>query len=844
MRQQLLDRDWILELQHDALPAGAPPELASALPASVPGCVHTALLAAQLIPDPFFANNEADLQWLGEQTWRYSCPFDVDEDLLAADHLELVLAQVDTIAEVVLNGQSVGHTQSLHCTYRFDLRDLPREHNTLELIFSSPILWAREQEARLGPLPHVETHPFNFIRKPAYHFGWDWGPCLVTSGLYEAPRLVSWSDGRLAGVRPQVGLIDTGAAWVRVEVDVACAAPSADDAEAALVLEAHLTSPEGVRVAAATHGLASNDGSSTVVGVLELQVPAPELWWPRGHGAQPLYTLELALRLDSSAEPLDTWTRPIGLRSVALDTSPDDAGSAFRLFVNGRPIFVLGANWIPDDVFLDRITEPRLRTRLEQAVAANLNLLRVWGGGIYESEAFYSLCDELGVMVWQDFGFACAMYPEEAPFDALVEAEARQQVTRLCTHPSLVLYSGCNENFWGYEDWGSWKKDVGARTWGAGFYLGLLPGVVAELDPSRPYWPGSPYSGEGLHPLDPNHGTLHIWDAWNQKDYARYHELRPRFAAEFGYQGAACLATLAEAEPKGVAIDPRQLEHRQKAPKGMQKLRDRLLERFCEAKVGAASAQEWVYLTQLNQARAVASGAEWFRSLAPHCSGVVYWQFNDCWPALSWSAVDSAGRLKLLWYATCQVYAPRLLSFQPAEGGLELVAINDSDGAWEQRVVVRRVDFDGRIAASVAFELHIAPRALQRCSLPAALAVPQDRSRELFVADLVVEANDPSKPHESQARRATFFFEVDKNLSYPAALYSVDADVEHGHLTLHAQSLLRDAALMLENAPLTAAVDTQLITLLPGESAVFRVTGLADYSGSVLCFRFANAFGG
>ena len=233
---------------------------------------------------------------------------------------------------------------------------------------------------------------------------------------------------------------------------------------------------------------------------------------------------------------LDTWQRRVGFRSVRLDTAPDEHGTAFTLVVNDVPVFVRGVNWIPDDAFVTRVTRDRLATRLDQACAANVNLLRVWGGGRYESEDFYDLADERGLLVQQDFLFACAAYPEEEPIASEVAAEAAEQVTRLASHPSLVLWTGNNENIWGFHDWG-WQEKLAGRTWGAGYYFEVLPKIVARLDPTRPYWPGSPWSPGERHPNDPAHGSTHIWDVWNTEDYLRYREYTPRFVAEFGYQG-------------------------------------------------------------------------------------------------------------------------------------------------------------------------------------------------------------------------------------------------------------------------------------------------------------------
>ena len=354
------------------------------------------------------------------------------------------------------------------------------------------------------------------------------------------------------------------------------------------------------------------------------------------------------------AEPLDTWTRRIGFRTVELDTSADDHGTAFTFRINGRPIFVKGANWIPDDHLLTRITRERLAHRLDQAVDANLNLVRIWGGGIYESEDFYELCDERGLLVWQDFLLACAAYPEEQPLWDELEAEAREHVARLTPHPSLVLWNGGNENLWGFMDWG-WQEDLQGRTWGFRYATELLKDVVAELDPTRPYSDGSPYSpGAALtevHPNDPDHGTLHQWEVWNRVDYRVYGDDVPRFCSEFGFQGPPTWATLTRAVHAAdggplTKDDPTFLLH-QKAEDGNGKL-----DRGMEPHLGVPDDfADWHWAAQLNQARAVRFAIEHYRSWWPRTAGSIVWQLNDCWPVTSWAAIDGDERPKPLWYA-------------------------------------------------------------------------------------------------------------------------------------------------------------------------------------------------
>ncbi|MEU9832353.1 glycoside hydrolase family 2 protein [Streptosporangium sp. NPDC048047] len=757
-----------------AAPSGAGVAGVAGVPATVPGCVHTDLLAAGIIDDPYLDDNETRLTWIGRTTWRYETAFTWTPD--GHERTDLVCEGLDTVATVVLNGVTVGVTANQHRSYRFPVRHLLREGgNTLTVVFGSAYDYAEERRTALGDRPGAYAEPYQFIRKMACNFGWDWGPTVVTAGIWRPIGLESWSGARLAEVRPLVTLDGTDG---RVDVHVRVERTG----------EEPLTLDVAVAGAAAQTWLAAGERETTVT----LTVPEPDLWWPRGYGGQPRH--DLTVRLGDQE-----WSRRIGFRAVELDRE------AFGLRINGEPVFVRGVNWIPDDCFPNRVTRERLRERLTQAAGANVNLLRVWGGGLYESDDFYDLADELGLLVWQDFPFACAAYPEEEPFRSEVEAEARENVTRLASHPSLVLWCGNNENIEGHADWG-WQERLEGRSWGAGFYYDLLPRVVAELDPTRPYWPGSPYSGApDLPPNDPSRGTLHIWDVWNREDYTRYAAYRPRFAAEFGFQGPATYATMRRAIGGELASDAPLVLHHQKAIDG----NDKLLRGLGEHLPRPRDFDDWHYLTQLNQARAIEFGVSRFRALAPHCTGSVVWQLNDCWPVTSWAAVDGDGRRKPLWYALRRVYADRLLAVIDGEVAL----VNDSAEPWHGELSLVRHDVSGKVLAEETAGVTVAPRSVTRLPLPAAVADPGDPAAELLVARL-------------GETRAVSFYDEDTRVAFPEAAWDARAEPagDGYRVTVTARTVLRELALFPDRLDPGARVDDLPVTLLPGESAVFHVT--------------------
>ncbi|TVT01343.1 glycoside hydrolase family 2 protein [Amycolatopsis bartoniae] len=792
MQRRTLHDGWRLTPVGGSGLGAVPPEVAAApVPATVPGCVHTDLLAAGLIPDPYLDDNEARLAWIGRVDWRYETEFDHQPGESTVD---LVCAGLDTVARVELNGTEVGTTANMHRTHRFGVSDLLTPGtNRLAVTFTSALDHAEAMRAHYGDRPHTNAHPYNLVRKMACNFGWDWGPDLVTAGIWRPLALESWRRARLASVRP-LATVDgeTG----RVAVHVALQREDAD--------------PVLVRVRCDGQEFkATVTGESTVV---TLEVPEPRLWWPRGYGEQHRYPLEVVLAQPDGTE-LDSWSGAVGFRSLALDTSPDEHGTSFRFVVNGKPVFARGANWIPDDCFPHRVDRERYARRFAQATAAGVNLLRVWGGGIYESDDFYDLADAQGILVWQDFLFACAAYPEEEPLRGEVAAEAREAVTRLAPHPSLVLWNGSNENLWGHEDWG-WRERLGDRTWGLGYYTDLLPKIVAELDPTRPYCPSSPWSvSAGRHPNDPDHGCTHVWDVWNQRDYLGYLDYAPRFAAEFGFCGAPALSTLRRAvtdEP----LTPRSpgVVRHNKAADGPAKLDRRLAEHFPVP----AEFPAWHWATQLNQARAVRLGVQHFRAQAPRCAGTIVWQLNDCWPVISWSVVDGDGRLKPAWYALRDSYADRLVTFGERDGKLVLSAINDTDTPWEAPALLRRVSFDGSEEAQSS-ELSVPPRGVTRQEVPVG-----GSATDVFVADV------PGSP------RATWFSAPDLELRLPEARYSVESRTvaEGCELTVTAESLLVDLTLLADQVSESAVPDRALVTLLPGESVTFGVRGApsADFS--------------
>lgn len=785
--------------------SGGPAEIPGApIPATVPGVVHLDLLAAGLIPDPYLDDNESRLAWIGLVDWSYETTFDVSPAALAAAaRHEIVFEGIDTVATVRLNGRVLAEVANQHRQWRFDVTDiLAAGENVLAVDFRSPIRYMNEQSVILGARERPYPLPYEAIRKSACSFGWDWGIATATSGIWRPVRLESWSQARLERVRVHAEPSGSGGV-VHVTADVVRAAPGA----------VSLT----VAVGDVERTIEVGAGDGTVS--LSVELEQAELWWPAGHGDQPLYDVDIELH--AGQELLDSTTRKVGFRTVRWDTEPDDAGTPFQLIVNDRPVFVKGVNWIPDDAFPSRVDRDRYRRRLEQAKAANINLIRVWGGGIYEADDFFQLADELGLLTWQDFLFACAAYPEEAPLRGEIEAEARDNILRIAHHASLVLLTGNNENLWGFEDWG-WKERLDGKTWGAGYYYELLPSVVAELAPHVPYAPGSPFSPGGAwdgqtqtgpHPNDESHGTMHLWEQWNRLDWSTYRAHRPRFVAEFGWQAPPAWSTLTRAlsDDPLTPESPGMIVH-QKAIDGNAKLTGGLVPHYRKPE----DMETWHWAMQLNQADAVLCALEWFRSHAPHTAGAVVWQLNDCWPVTSWAAIDGDGREKPLLFALKKAFAPRAVSIQPTDGGLVVALTNETAEAWSGDILLRRTRYDGTVIAEHSQRAEVAAWSTLHFDVPVDVAVPQSPSEELLTAEALGQRGVWwfCEPRDSALREPRLSAEVTRT-----GHTSFDVAITAG-------ALARDVTLLVDKIAPDATVDRGLVTLLPGETAVFRIAGV------------------
>jgi beta-mannosidase len=754
------------------------------LPATVPGGVHSDLLSAGLIPDPFVGDNERRVKWVAEQDWEYRRIFTVDEHLSAQERVFLVCEGLDTLADVMVNGQTIGAAKNMFREYRWDVRNLlhPGE-NEIQVLFKSPVRYAAEQNS-IRHMPEVnDAIPgAPYLRKVPSHFGWDWGPKLPPIGIWRDIRLEGYAVARLSDVslrqQHKGGEVTLTA---RVEAETYDRSP--------LRVAMRLTAPDG-RVQTAEASLQG------IYGTLVLNVEQPQLWWPNGYGAQPLYNVEVELANDGSVGALDIWTYQVGLRTIELRREPDEWGESFTFVVNGVPVFAKGSNWIPADSFATRISSEQLDHLLGSAAAAHHNMVRVWGGGYYESDYFYDLCDRLGLLVWQDFAFACAGYPlDDSAFLENVKGEVIATVRRLRHRASLALWCGNNEIEMAWDSWG-WNTPENADLMSAyeRFFDHTLPEWVEAEDPDHPYWPSSPSSGGDFR--DPNGnraGDVHQWVVWHaNKPFSNYRETPPRFVSEFGFESLPALQTIAAfAEPADWNITSYIMEYHQRSPVGNEKIIIYLLDNFRMPKDFASL----VYISQLLQAEAMRTGVEHWRR-HPACSGALYWQLNDCWPVISWSGIDYYGRWKAMHYSSRRFFAPLLLSIEDEGTDMRLFVTNDRAEPWEGEMRWSLETLRGKRLDGAEEQVSVAPfHTAQVKSLDFSRYITEEnRYKVVLVCELWLDGK------RLQSAVATFAPTKHIALEDPQLTASVAQSGSELAIQLHARSLARFVELAVEGA--------------------------------------------
>ncbi len=660
---------------------------AGSVPARVPGSVLDAFLAAGRLEDPYRRRNETAARDFCERDFLYSTAFDADPDLLGRKRIELVCLGLDTVATLEVNGQVVGRTANMHRSFRFDIaRVLRLGKNTIRIRLASPL---REIRERLAASPDAISYVAggnlpgtSLLRKAHCMYGWDWGPQLPDAGIWRDIRIEAFDTARLDEVAVSQDHREDGTVRLAVRL-------RADAADPGSILRAWctLTAPDG-QVLRQSLDLAGGRGETVFA------IRNPQRWWPNGYGDQPLYRLQADLLDGTGPRPCDSRTLRLGLRTLTVSRDRDEWGESFALTVNGVRIFAMGANYIPEDALFPRIRPERTRRLLEDCVAAHFNCLRVWGGGYYPDDFFYDLCDELGLLVWQDLMYACNVYSLERGFAEEAEAEARENIRRIRHHACLGLWCGNNELEWGWVEWPDMAShSMKLRADYVRLFEQILPNAVREEDPQTFYWPSSPSSGGCFDaPNDGSRGDTHYWEVWHLlKPITAYRDHFFRFCSEFGFQSFPCLRTVESFTiPGDRNIFSQVMESHQKngAANG------RILAYLADTYLYPKDFDSLLYVSQLLQAEAIRCGVEHWRRHRGRCMGALYWQLNDNWPVASWSGIDHAHRWKALHHAARRFFAPRMAT--AAEDGLRasLFIHNETLAPFEGVLSVRLLTTD------------------------------------------------------------------------------------------------------------------------------------------------------
>jgi len=683
VKKYLLHNNWKFSLKktHEKIPSQLKNKIKENnwLNAKVPGTVQTDLLNLKLISEPFYSDNENNLQWIGKQNWVYKTVFELPKDFKIAKNIFIVMVGVDTSAVIILNGTMLGVMENMFRTYKFEVsKHLTKGKNELEIIFTSPENYAKELEEKNGKLPVALRSERVHIRKAQYSFGWDWGPTFITQGIWRPVYLLQTDEYSIENFSFNTVFINEKKSKAKANIKVKINKSPASELKLNIKL--------------------SDDNSSyafyeNISGIdnfqKEYELDNIKLWWSNGYGDQHLYNLQI--QLIEGENILDEINKKVGIRTAKLILE-EDGKNVFRFMINGHPVFAKGANWIPGDSFLPRVDNEKYYKLLSLAKEGNMNILRVWGGGIYEDDIFYEYCNELGLLVWQDFMFACAAYPEHEEFLENISEEIRQNVYRLKNHPCIIIWCGNNENEWiWYRTFNRPYKEMP----GYKIFHEVIPSILNETDPERPYWESTPFSNDE-DPNSESSGNRHQWDLWsNWVDYNNVVNDKSLFVTEFGFQAPANIETFMDVLPKRERFPQSKIfEFHNKQVEGPERLT-----KFLSSHLPVINKlEDYIYLTQLNQGFALKKCVEHWQSRFPETNGSIIWQINDVWPVSSWSMIDSNLLPKLSYYFVKQSFNPQIILFERKENNIYVIIQNNSLNGFTGKIKIQNISLpEGKV---------------------------------------------------------------------------------------------------------------------------------------------------
>ncbi len=690
--------------------------------ASVPNSVYCNLAEAGRYELDELENNPELFGWIAEAYWVYRKRFDCPTDLLERKRIELVFEGLDTVARIWLNGEPVGEAENMFIEHRFDAKPLLKPKGNELVVAFEPAREYGKRKRKEHSIDAINTTR-SYVRKDQYVYGWDWCPPLEGCGIWRAVSLEGVDQARIDSVHVQT--VEIGDGWADLKLEIELDRVTDGDLLCEYCVPTTETRRHGATettpslcASSAAGGKISFPAGQNRIGIV-VRIENVRLWWPAGYGEANLYNLDVAL-VEGGAV-IDRASERFGIRTVEIDTSPDEHGHKYQLVINGQPVYIKGANWVPATLFPGSLKEGDYRALIEAAADVNMNILRVWGGGYYEDKAFYNTCDELGVMVWQEFMFACAYYPDEPWYHKLVREEARQVIRKLRNHPCKVVWCGNNECDWIH--WEAWSKDSPVFH-GEKIYHELLPAQVERHEPGAVYVPSSPIATrEGVNPNEPHSGDMHNWDVWNflkpASEYLQPADQVNRLATEFGLHAVPDIESVKQFCPASeLRIGSKSLDkHNYQEDNG------RIYRYIGELFAMPRNLEEFCYLSQLAQARATGMYCEYLRAHNDRNHGIMFWQYNDATPCISWSAIDYYNRPKALMHYTKRFYADILVTAVPHVEGLfnpdflsphrepmklkKVVAVNDSNATVDARLVCSLLDLNGGVVDQIAHQANI-----------------------------------------------------------------------------------------------------------------------------------------
>jgi len=783
-------------------------------PATVPGCVHTDLMNNKLIPDPYFGTNEKNLQWIGKTDWDYKTTFNVQANVFNMKNIDLIFDGLDTYADVYLNDSLILSADNMFRKWKIECKNLLKQDGNILKVHFKNVFEVNIPKIKNAPFKLIDgdnndqsdTMSAMYARKAQFHFGWDWGPRLITCGIWRNVFLQAWDEFKIDNVQ----VIQSNVSKAKADIDAYVNVMSDSNQQVAVNVKVDGKDYE-------TKNYQLNKGENKIP--LSFEIENPNLWWTNGLGSQYLYSFDFEVKSGDGCS--DSDTEKIGIRSLEVVREKDKYGKSFYVRLNGVPVFMKGANYVPQDNFENRVTTERYEHMIKSAADSHMNILRVWGGGIYENDEFYNLCDRYGILVWQEFGFACAMYPADSLFLDNVKHEVIDNVTRLRNHACLALYCGNNENVIGWFNWG-WKQSYSREVQNEyehnmdELYKKVIPDAIHDADTTRYYLYTSPSAG--FNGVTNSEGDIHYWGVWHGKEpFDSFNNMDniARFVSEYGFQSYPEISTIKKfAGPEDMQLHSDVMLSHQRCMADDRKDKEygnRLIQWYMDREFKEPKNFDmYVYVSQVLQAEGDKIAIDAHRRNMPYCMGSMYWQLDDCWPVASWSSIDYYGNWKALQYYVKREYKTFLISLVSKDDELGFYIVSDSLKAIPSSLNIKVIDFNGVKIYDKEFPVTVAANTSKEYVRlkKDELAGSSDESKIVLITSL--------KSGNNILAENTYLFKQPKDLKLEKPYIKVSSmKTNNGYeLTLISNKYAKDVYLSFKNK--TGSFSNNYFDLFPG----------------------------